>query len=488
MRISGGLRFGIVVAAAAGFAAQSYAFPSENYAAERLRDHFDDPPTYSKDVAPILQRTCMRCHTEDGVAPMSLTTYEEVRPFAALIRDRVMKRIMPPYHVDPTIGIQDYKNDIRLSMEEINTIVQWVESGTPEGDPADLPPPVEWPAWDEWWLEAELGPPDLVLKTGSITVRGLGQDMWPSQRVEWEGFETLRYVRADEVKNSLQGRSSLHHLVVSHTQPGRGGQRLSSMGAGKRWDRYSDDVGIPIPPGPAQISWSLHYFPRGEELIDTVSVALWFYPEGYVPELATSGEVRYLIDQFESGQPRGRDIIIPPNGSLTLNRSFALDQPMLIHSFVPHMHISGVGMSMEAILPGRLPDGWGAAGSSRVVLTSVNNYDHNWQNDYVYADHSRPLLPAGTVLMMHAQFDNTENNSLVVDPDQWITFGARSVDAMSHARMSVTNLTEEQYERLVEERMQLAKEQMAKPKDQRISVWLTPEDRKKLEMSASASR
>ena len=483
--MSGGLQFAVIVAATVGFATQSYAFPSENYAAERLRDHFDDPPTYSKDVAPIFQRTCMRCHTEDGVAPMSLTTYEEVRRFATLIRDRVVKRIMPPYHVDPTIGIQDYKNDIRLSREEINTIVEWVDSGTPEGDPADLPPPVEWPAWDEWWLEAELGPPDLVLKTGSITVRGLGQDMWPGETVEWEGFETLRYVRADEVKNSLQGRSSLHHLVVSHRQEGRGGQRLSSMGAGKRWDRYSDDVGIPIPPGPAQISWSLHYFPRGEELIDTVSVALWFYPEGYVPELATSGEVRYLIDQFESGQPRGRDIIIPPNGSLTLNRSFALDQPMLIHSFVPHMHISGVGMSMEAILPGRLPDGWGAAGSSRVVLTSVNNYDHNWQNDYVYADHSRPLLPAGTVLMMHAQFDNTENNSLVVDPDQWITFGARSVDAMSHARMSVTNLTEEQYERLVEERMQLAKEQMAKPKDQRINVWLTPEDRKELEMTAS---
>ena len=79
MRIIGGLRFGVMVAAAVGFAAQSYAFPSENYAAERVRDHLDDPPTYSKDVAPILQQTCIRCHSEGGVAPMPLTTYEEVR-------------------------------------------------------------------------------------------------------------------------------------------------------------------------------------------------------------------------------------------------------------------------------------------------------------------------------------------------------------------------------------------------------------------------
>ena len=272
------------------------------------------------------------------MAPMPLTTYEEVRRYATLIKDRVERRIMPPYHADATIGIQDYKNDIRLSREEINTIVRWVDSGTPEGDPADLPPPVEWPTWDKWQLEAELGPPDVVLKSDPITV----------------------------------------------------------------------------------------------------------------------------------------SILIPPNGSLTLNSAFVLEQPMMIHSFAPHMHTRGVGMSVEAILPGRLRDGGAAAASRRVVLTSVNNYNHNWQVDYVYADYSRPLLPAGTTLLFHSQFDNTDKNPIVDDPDQWVTFGARGVDDMSNARMSVTDLTEAQYERLVAERMQLAKEQMAKPKDQRINVWLAP--------------
>ena len=488
--------FEVAAAAAAGLAVQSSAFPLEISAAGSVGSAAvmgeslvspvlqgpNDPPNYSKDVAPILQGACVRCHTEGAVGPMPLTTYEEVRPFAPLIKDRVVKRIMPPYHVDPTIGIQAYKNDIRLSKEEINTIVQWVDAGTPEGDPADLPPPVERPAWGEWWLEGELGPPDLVLTTDPIKVRAMGPDMWPSQTLEWEGFGTQRFIRADEVKNTVRGRSSLHHLVVSHVQPEIGrSQRWSSMGAGKRWDRYSDDVGVPVPPGPARIRWSLHYFPKGEELVDTVQVALWFYPEGEEPELAATGEERYLINQFESGQPRGRDILIPPHGSLTINRTFVLDQPMVIHSFIPHMHTQGIGMSLEAILPGRLRDGWGVDGNVREVLTAVNNYDHNWQNAYVYADHSRPLLPKGSALVLHSHFDNSANNPLVVDPDQWVTFGGRSVDAMSNARMSVTNLTEKQYEKMVERRMQFAKAQMAKPTDQRITIWLAPDARKELD-------
>ena len=139
------------------------------------------------------------------MGPMPLTTYEEVRPFAPLIKDRVVKRIMPPYHVDPTIGIQAYKNDIRLSKEEINTIVQWVDAGTPEGDPADLPPPGEWPAWGEWWLEGELGPPDLVLTTDPIKVRAMGPDMWPSQTLEWEGFGDVAVYQSGRGQEHSEG-------------------------------------------------------------------------------------------------------------------------------------------------------------------------------------------------------------------------------------------------------------------------------------------
>ena len=183
---------------------------------------------------------------------------------------------------------------------------------------------------------------------------------------------------------------------------------------------------------------------------------------------------QWRVTQFDPGQPRGRAILIPPNGSLTLNSAFVLEQPMMIHSFAPHMHTRGVGMSVEAILPGRLRDGGAAAASRRVVLTSVNNYNHNWQVDYVYEDYSRPLLPEGQPFCSTvSSIILTRILSLTI-PISGYLWLARRRRTMSNARMSVTDLTEADYERLVEERMQLAKEQMAKPKDQRINVWLAP--------------
>ena len=99
----------------------------------------DAAPTFSRDVAPILQRSCQHCHQPAGIAPMSLLTYRDVRPWARSIRDRVARRLMPPWHLDPTVGIQDYKNDISLTADEIDTVVRWVDAGSPRGEPADLP-------------------------------------------------------------------------------------------------------------------------------------------------------------------------------------------------------------------------------------------------------------------------------------------------------------------------------------------------------------
>ena len=109
-------------------------------------------PTFSKDVAPILQRSCQRCHQKGGIGPMSLVTYEQVRPWVLQIKDRVVRRIMPPWHIDRTAGIQQFKNDVSLTENEISTIARWVDDGAREGDPSDLPPPIEWPPASEWEL------------------------------------------------------------------------------------------------------------------------------------------------------------------------------------------------------------------------------------------------------------------------------------------------------------------------------------------------
>ena len=135
-----GLVAALLLAGAGGAQAQS-----GNAAAPEAADA---APTFSRDVAPILQRSCQQCHQPAGIAPMSLLNYREARPWARSIRDRVERRLMPPWHLDTTVGIQDYKNDISLTPAEIDTVVRWVDAGAPEGDPADLPEPLEFPRAD----------------------------------------------------------------------------------------------------------------------------------------------------------------------------------------------------------------------------------------------------------------------------------------------------------------------------------------------------
>ena len=115
-----------------------------------VAQHADTTPTFSKDIAPIFQRSCQSCHRPNSVAPMSFMTYQEVRPWARSIKNRVVLGEMPPYRYDRHIGIQDLKDDLRLSESEIDTIVRWVDEGVPVGNPADLPPPLSFPDLNEW--------------------------------------------------------------------------------------------------------------------------------------------------------------------------------------------------------------------------------------------------------------------------------------------------------------------------------------------------
>src|SRR5881394_4649134 len=119
------------------------------------------PVTFTKDVAPILQARCQECHRKGSMAPMSLVTYEETRPWAKSIRQRVITRQMPPWHIDRTVGVRKFKNDMSLSDEQIGAIVRWVDSGAPPGDPKDMPPPKQWPADNQWKAAKDLGAPDL---------------------------------------------------------------------------------------------------------------------------------------------------------------------------------------------------------------------------------------------------------------------------------------------------------------------------------------
>ncbi|MBM64391.1 MAG: hypothetical protein CL484_15700 [Acidobacteria bacterium] len=414
----------------------------------------DTVPTFSRHIAPILQRSCQQCHQPTGIGPMSLLTYRETRPWARSIKERVERRLMPPWHLDTTVGIQDFKNDISLTETEIDTIVRWVEAGAPEGNSADLPHALEFPPADQWELQAILGrPPDFIVQSTPYKVVANGQDQWWEPRLDFDGFGTHRYIRGAELKPSYplgikvahHGHASLRWEDDAESDDGqsvsrerRRSVRLIGMGVGKRWDLLPDGVGKLLPEGPAELRFSLHYFPVGEEVTDVVEVGVWLYPEGEEPLKVTGGEQQFYVDGVHRERLRASDLIIPPHGYLVLEDQYVMEQPALIQSFRPHMHMRGTEMSMTALYP----DG------RRELLSNVNRYDHNWQIAYIYDDDAQPLLPRGTVVFLRAKFDNTSANRINPDPDQWVVFGARGADEMSHAWIGITYLEDTEFEEL----------------------------------------
>ena len=161
----------------------------------------DSAPTFTKDIAPIFQEKCEACHRPDSIAPMSLVTFEESRPWARSIKNRVAARQMPPWHIDKTVGIQEFKNDRSLTDEEIDTIVKWVDAGAPKGDPKDMPPAKVWPSEQGWNFAKMFGQtePDLVIKSTPWTQKAGANDAWWKPVVE-TGLTEPRWVRAIEIR------------------------------------------------------------------------------------------------------------------------------------------------------------------------------------------------------------------------------------------------------------------------------------------------
>src|SRR5436309_7426039 len=171
--------------------------------------------TFTKDVAPIFQQKCESCHRADGMAPMSLVSFEDVRPWAKSIAARVGAHQMPPWHIDKTVGIQKFKNDRSLNDDQIQTILAWAAAGAPKGNPKDMPPPKQW--IDEtktWQLAAKYGEPDLLVKSPEYTLPAVAQDAWwrPSTPT---GLTEPRWVRAIEIRpSSVKARKITHHALA----------------------------------------------------------------------------------------------------------------------------------------------------------------------------------------------------------------------------------------------------------------------------------
>ena len=398
----------------------------------------DEPAvTFTRDIAPIVQENCQICHRESSVAPMSFVTYRDVRRYARRIREQVSRRLMPPFHLDVGIGIQDIKDDWRLKEEDIETIVAWVDAGAPEGDPADLPPPVEWPQEQKWQLEDILGPPDHVIKSKPFTVPAEGGDTWWRPRVG-TGLDQDHWVRAFETRPSFPaGRQVVHHAIPRLLRLDEEGeyQRLASLSEyamGKVGEIVPADAGRLLKAND-MIEWDAHYYPMGYEVPDDeVELGIWFHEDGFEPE----------FEQDLRLYPLRGDIALAPGGTAMTQGFHRWDHPVRLDSFQPHGHVHLHAMSMRVIYPDGRDE----------LLSMVTDFNARWHHSYIYGDDSAPLLPEGTVVVLTGWYDNTEDNPLNPDPEIWYARGNRTTDEMSHAWIAITHLTEEGYERLVEER------------------------------------
>ena len=399
-------------------------------------------PTFTKDVAPIFQAKCEACHRPESIAPMSLRTYPEARPWARSIRARVEARQMPPWHIDKTVGVQEFKNDRSLSDDQIATILKWVDSGAPQGSPADMPVAKVWPTEQTWEVAKAYGQsePDLIIRSTPWTQKAGANDTWWKPIVD-SGLTEPRWVRAVEVRPStIKGRKITHHANADLLQfdpdapaaemtPGR----FSEWAVGKEAEYVRPGSGMLMLPG-SKVAWDIHYSNGGEDVTSAVELGIYFYPKGQEPKYR-----QHLVRMGRSGVGA---VDIPPNTVQLTEVYFPLRQAARIESFQPHMHLRGKAMTLEAVLP---------TGVS-VVLSHVAEFDFNWHNAYVYADHAAPLLPKGTIIKVKAWHDNTAASRGNPDPNVWVGYGQRTVDEMAHAWVNVTYFTDEQYTAEVEAR------------------------------------
>jgi hypothetical protein len=419
--------------------------PSTARASEApLRPGSGQAITFTKDVAPIFQRSCQSCHRPGMAAPMSLLTYDDARPWAASIRAKVAAREMPPWHVVRNVGIAKFKDDPSLSDDEIATIVTWVDAGAPRGNPADMPAARQFAAADVW----HIGKPDLVVTATPHKVPAAGADWWGVYTVP-SGLTEDRYIKAVEAKpGSNASARAVHHILAyaedpstglragansrgEHDSPFGNGEFLVEYSVGKGGERFPDGAGRLLKAG-SRIRFELHYHPVGEEMTDASQIAFVFYPKGYVPKHI----------QYTRGLGHGGELDIPGGAGQVRSDGYTrFDSAGVLTGFQPHMHARGKAQCLELIYPtGGTDDNVEQIACARFEFGSVMVY--NW------ADEVRPIYPAGTILHVINWHDNSANKNNP-DPRNWVGNGNRTIDEMSFSWVNYYNLTDSAYRQML---------------------------------------
>lgn len=385
--------------------------------------------TFTKDILPILQRSCIQCHREGGnniagmIAPMSLRTYKEVRPWSKAIMKAVTSGTMPPW--DATAEFNGlFSNERTITAEEVAMFERWVKSGAPQGNPTDAPAPLELKSNNGW----NIGEPDLVIKMGEpYWVADEVRDIQPrfTVQITEEQLPENRWLRAIEWKADS---AVVHHIVGGSTAPGdvefpdgSNRQSLGSIAPGEDPTIYPEGYGKLLHKG-STIRFGMHYHKEpgpGTGVWDQSMIGFRFWdPENDAP-------VEHQV-HWNGISARGYEI--PPgakNWQVGAARTFP-DATTLL-SFHPHMHLRGHDMKYIAFYP----DG------TQETLLDVPAYDYDWQTNYIYEQPK--LLPAGTRVEVFGHYDNSADNERNPDPSIPVRGGALTTDEMFIGFISYTN-------------------------------------------------
>ncbi len=362
-------------------------------------------PTFTRDVAPIFHANCLECHRPGEAAPMSLRTYEEARPWAKSIKEKVTSRVMPPWFADPNHG--KFRNDPRLTDDQIATIASWVDAGAPRGNPADMP---EVPEFTEGW---RLGEPDFVIELPEVDVPADGGDYFPDLSITPDMPED-RWVQKVEIRPS--NLEVTHHVVIFMGGFGGGGGRrgggmmgnfdvLGVWSVGTEPNVYPEGTGRRLKQG-QRLMTNMHYHPNGTAQKDQTRIGLHF----------GEGDLQHEIQAALAGS---FSLTVPANEANHQEKaSWYVDRDIKIISLFPHMHLRGKDMRMTAAYP----DG------REEVLLNVPGYDFNWQ--LFYYPEQAIELPAGSRIDILAHYDNSSGNPYNPDPNRSVYFGTSTDDEM----------------------------------------------------------
>jgi hypothetical protein len=374
------------------------------------------PASFQKDVLPILQQRCLECHRPGEIAPMSLLTYADARPWAKSIRQAVITRKMPPWLADPKYG--HLANDRSLTQPEIDTLVSWVDGGAVEGDPKDAPPP---PSRPQNWT---IGTPDAVIemrKPFPIPAQGIIDYQYIILPTH---FSEDKWIQKVEVRPS--DHRVVHHAVVYVREPGskwlegEPGSDAFSVPLAKGFT--TSDILMVYAPGNSIDEWKpgmakkikagsdlvlqMHYTADGQAVNDRTRIGVVFAKEPPKQAILTlqMGNDKFLIPP---GDPRYR-----------VSVSGTLPNDALLIGLFPHMHLRGRSFEYSIARPN----------GNVETLLKIDNYDFNWQLNYRLAEPR--LIPAGTRLLWTAYFDNSPNNPRNPDPEAEVRFGEQSWEEM----------------------------------------------------------